>query len=202
MHAALRAVLGKHVQQKGSLVAPDRLRFDFSHTQAVAADELRKIEEMVNRAIRRNDPAQTRVMALDDAVAAGAMSLFGEKYESDVRVLSFGDFSMELCGGTHVERTGDIGLFKIISETGVAAGVRRIEALTGQAAYEWVVRLDQVMRDIAGVLRGSREDVGREGSRTGRALEASGKRGPAAQVETRHRAGRRRVGSGKGSRRR
>ncbi len=159
LHAALRAVLGKHVQQKGSLVAPDRLRFDFSHTQAVAADDLRKIEEMVNRAIRRNDPAQTRVMALDDAVAAGAMSLFGEKYESDVRVLSFGDFSMELCGGTHVERTGDIGLFKIIGETGVAAGVRRIEALTGQAAYEWVVRLDQVMRDIAGVLRGSREDV-------------------------------------------
>jgi alanyl-tRNA synthetase len=159
LHAALRAVLGKHVQQKGSLVAPDRLRFDFSHTQAVAADDLRKIEEMVNRAIRRNDPAQTRVMALDDAVAAGAMSLFGEKYESDVRVLSFGDFSMELCGGTHVERTGDIGLFKIIGETGVAAGVRRIEAVTGQAAYEWVVRLDQVMRDIAGVLRGSREDV-------------------------------------------
>jgi alanyl-tRNA synthetase len=159
LHAALRAVLGKHVQQKGSLVAPDRLRFDFSHTQAVAADDLRKIEDMVNRAIRRNDPAQTRVMALDDAVAAGAMSLFGEKYESDVRVLSFGDFSMELCGGTHVERTGDIGSFKIISETGVAAGIRRIEAVTGQAAYEWVVRLDQVVRDIAGVLRGSREDV-------------------------------------------
>jgi len=159
LHAALRAVLGKHVQQKGSLVAPDRLRFDFSHTQAVSPDELRKIEEMVNRAIRHNDPAQTRVMALDDAVASGAMSLFGEKYESDVRVLSFGDFSMELCGGTHVERTGDIGLFKIISETGVAAGVRRIEAVTGQAAYEWVVRLDQVVRDIAGVLRGSREDV-------------------------------------------
>ncbi len=159
LHAALRAVLGKHVQQKGSLVAPDRLRFDFSHTQAVAADDLRKIEETVNRAIRRNDPAQTRVMALDDAVAAGAMSLFGEKYESDVRVLSFGDFSMELCGGTHVERTGDIGLFKIISETGVAAGVRRIEAVTGQGAYEWVVRLDQVVRDIAGVVRGSREDV-------------------------------------------
>jgi alanyl-tRNA synthetase len=159
LHAALRAVLGKHVQQKGSLVAPDRLRFDFSHTQAVGADDLRKIEDMVNRAIRRNDPAQTRVMALDDAVAAGAMSLFGEKYESDVRVLSFGDFSMELCGGTHVERTGDIGLFKIISETGVAAGVRRIEAVTGQAAYEWVVRLDQVVRDIAGVLRGSREEV-------------------------------------------
>ena len=159
LHAALREVLGKHVQQKGSLVAPDRLRFDFSHTQALSADELRRIEELVNTAIRRNDPAETRVMALDEAVAAGAMSLFGEKYESDVRVLSIGDFSMELCGGTHVERSGDIGFFKIIGESGVAAGVRRIEAVTGQAAYEWVVRTDQVLRDIAGLLRGSREDV-------------------------------------------
>ncbi len=159
LHAALREVLGKHVQQKGSLVAPDRLRFDFSHTQALSADELRRIEERVNAAIRHNAPAETRVMALDEAVAAGAMSLFGEKYESDVRVLSIGDFSMELCGGTHVERAGDIGLFKIISESGVAAGVRRIEALTGQAAYEWVLRTDQVLRDIAGMLRGSREDV-------------------------------------------
>ena len=159
LHAALREVLGKHVQQKGSLVAPDRLRFDFSHTQALSADELRRIEELVNTAIRRNEPAETRVMALDEAVAAGAMSLFGEKYESDVRVLSIGDFSMELCGGTHVERSGDIGFFKIIGESGVAAGVRRIEAVTGQAAYEWVVRTDQVLRDIAGLLRGSREDV-------------------------------------------
>jgi alanyl-tRNA synthetase len=159
LHAALRAVLGKHVQQKGSLVAPDRLRFDFSHTQAVSADELRRIEELVNTAIRANAPAETRVMALDEAVAAGAMSLFGEKYESDVRVLSIGDFSMELCGGTHVERAGDIGLFKIMSESGVAAGVRRVEAVTGRAAYEWVVRTDQVLRDIAGMLRGSREDV-------------------------------------------
>jgi len=159
LHAALRAVLGKHVLQKGSLVAPDRLRFDFSHTQAVSAEELHRIEELVNTAIRANAAAETRVMALDEAVAAGAMSLFGEKYESDVRVLSIGDFSMELCGGTHVERAGDIGLFKIMSESGVAAGVRRIEALTGRAAYEWVVRTDQVLRDIAGMLRGSREDV-------------------------------------------
>jgi alanyl-tRNA synthetase len=135
------------------------LRFDFSHTQALSADELRRVEERVNAAIRHNAAAETRVMALDEAVAAGAMSLFGEKYESDVRVLSIGDFSMELCGGTHVERTGDIGLFKIISESGVAAGVRRVEALTGQAAYEWVLRTDQVLRDIAGMLRGSREDV-------------------------------------------
>jgi alanyl-tRNA synthetase len=159
LHAALREVLGKHVVQKGSLVAPDRLRFDFSHTQPVPPDELRRIEDVVNAAIRRNAPAETRVMALDEAVAAGAMSLFGEKYESDVRVLSMGDFSMELCGGTHVERTGDIGLFKIISESGVAAGVRRVEAVTGQAALEWVVRTDQVLRDVAAMVRGSREDV-------------------------------------------
>jgi alanyl-tRNA synthetase len=159
LHAALRQVLGKHVQQKGSLVAPDRLRFDFSHTQPASQDELRRIDELVNVAIRRNAPAETRVMALDEAVAAGAMSLFGEKYESDVRVLSFGDFSMELCGGTHVERTGDIGLFKIISESGVAAGVRRIEAVTGQGAFDWVLRTDQVLRDIATTVRGSREDV-------------------------------------------
>jgi alanyl-tRNA synthetase len=159
LHAALRQVLGKHVQQKGSLVAADRLRFDFSHTQGVLPDELQRVEEIVNREIRRNAPAETRVMGLDEAVAAGAMSLFGEKYANDVRVLSLGDFSMELCGGTHVKRTGDIGLFKIVGESGVAAGVRRIEAVTGQAAYLWVVRTDLVLRDVAGLLRGSREDV-------------------------------------------
>jgi alanyl-tRNA synthetase len=159
LHAALRKILGKHVEQKGSLVAADRLRFDFSHTQAVTPDELRQVEDLVNSEIRENAPAQTRVMALDQAKAAGAMSLFGEKYDSDVRVLSFGDFSMELCGGTHVERAGDIGLFKITGESGVAAGVRRLEALTGRGAYEWVVHTDQVLRDIAAMLRGSREDV-------------------------------------------
>jgi alanyl-tRNA synthetase len=159
LHAALREVLGRHVLQKGSLVAPDRLRFDFAHTQPVSTDELHRVEELVNAAIRRNAPAETRVMALDEAVAAGAMSLFGEKYENDVRVLSIGDFSMELCGGTHVERAGDIGFFKIISESGVAAGVRRVEAVTGQAAFDWVTRTDQVLRDIAAMLRGSREDV-------------------------------------------
>ena len=159
LHAALRQVLGKHVQQKGSLVAPDRLRFDFSHTQPVSPDELRRVEELVNAAIRDNAPVATRVMALDEAVAAGAMSLFGEKYDSDVRVLSIGDFSMELCGGTHVERAGDIGFFKIIGESGVAAGVRRVEAVTGQAAFEWVARTDQVLRDVAFMLRGSREDI-------------------------------------------
>ncbi len=159
LHAALRQLLGKHVQQKGSLVAADRLRFDFSHTQPVTAAELHAVEELVNFNIRRNAPAETRVMGLDEAVAAGAMSLFGEKYDKQVRVLSIGDFSMELCGGTHVKRAGDIGLFKIIGETGVAAGVRRIEAVTGRGAYDWVSRTDQVMRDIASLVRGSREDV-------------------------------------------
>jgi alanyl-tRNA synthetase len=159
VHAALRKVLGKHVEQKGSLVAADRLRFDFSHTQALSLEETGKVEALVNSAIRNNLPVETKVMALDEAVASGAMSLFGEKYESDVRVLSMGDFSMELCGGTHVQRTGDIGLFKILSESGVAAGVRRLEAVTGHAAYAWVVHTDQVLRDIAAVLRGSREDV-------------------------------------------
>jgi alanyl-tRNA synthetase len=159
LHAALRKVLGLHVEQKGSLVAADRLRFDFSHTQALLPEELRHVEELVNEAIRGNAPVETKVMALDDAVAAGAMSLFGEKYESDVRVLSIGDFSMELCGGTHVERAGDIGLLKILSESGVAAGVRRVEAVTGKTAFEWVVHTDQVLRDIAALLRGSREDV-------------------------------------------
>jgi alanyl-tRNA synthetase len=159
LHAALRKVLGLHVEQKGSLVAADRLRFDFSHTQALSAAEIRRVEELVNREIRGNTPVETKVMALDEAVAAGAMSLFGEKYESDVRVLTIGDFSMELCGGTHVERSGDIGLFKILSESGVAAGVRRVEAVTGQMAYEWVVHTEQVLRDVAAMLRGSREDV-------------------------------------------
>jgi alanyl-tRNA synthetase len=159
LHAALRKVLGPHVEQKGSLVAAEKLRFDFSHTQAMSPEEIRRVEELVNAAIRENAPAETRIMALDEAVAAGAMSLFGEKYESDVRVLSIGDFSMELCGGTHVERAGDIGLFKILSESGVAAGVRRVEAITGKTAHEWVLHTDQVMRDIAAMLRGSREDV-------------------------------------------
>jgi len=159
LHAALRQVLGKHVLQKGSLVAPDRLRFDFSHHQAVKPAELLRIEDLVNDQIRANAAAETRLMGFDEAVAAGAMALFGEKYEHEVRVLRLGEFSMELCGGTHVSRAGDIGLFKIIGESGVAAGVRRIEALTGRAAQEWVHKTDQTLRDLATLLRGSRDEV-------------------------------------------
>jgi alanyl-tRNA synthetase len=159
LHAALREVLGKHVQQKGSLVAPDRLRFDFSHGQGLTPGELLQVEQRVNAAIRSNAAAETRIMPFDEAVAAGAMALFGEKYDSDVRVLKIGEFSMELCGGTHVSRAGDIGLFKIIAESGVAAGVRRIEAVTGETAYEWVVRTEQRLREIAALVRGGRDDV-------------------------------------------
>ncbi|MGH7746520.1 MAG: alanine--tRNA ligase, partial [Candidatus Dormibacteria bacterium] len=159
LHAALRQVLGTHVQQKGSLVAPDRLRFDFAHFQPVAPEELRAIERAVNAQIRANAPAETRVMDYDGAVAQGAIALFGEKYDKDVRVLRLGDFSMELCGGTHVQRAGDIGLFKITAESGVAAGVRRIEALTGEAALDFVERNDALLKDVSNLVRGSREDV-------------------------------------------
>jgi alanyl-tRNA synthetase len=159
LHAALRKVLGTHVQQKGSLVAPDRLRFDFSHLQPVTPDELREIERLVNTEIRRNTAAQTELMDYESAVAAGAMALFGEKYDRNVRVLRIGDFSMELCGGTHVERAGDIGFFKITSESGVASGVRRIEAITGDAALDYVEKSDELLRDLSVLVRGSREEV-------------------------------------------
>ncbi len=159
LHAALRKVLGTHVTQKGSLVAPDRLRFDFSHYQALTPAELKEVERLVNAEIRANAPAETRLMGYDAAVASGAMALFGEKYDDEVRVLTIGDFSTELCGGTHVERAGDIGLFKIVSEGGIAAGVRRIEAVTGQAALDWVTGVDQVIRDVAALVKGAREDV-------------------------------------------
>src|SRR3569833_4440679 len=159
LHAALRKVLGTHVQQKGSLVAPDRLRFDFSHFEAITPAQLQEIERLVNGQIRLNSTAETKVMDYEGAVAAGATALFGEKYEKDVRVLRIGDFSMELCGGTHVARSGDIGFFKITSEGGVAAGVRRIEAITGEAAVEYVEQSDALLKDVAGLLRGSREDL-------------------------------------------
>jgi alanyl-tRNA synthetase len=159
LHAALRKVLGTHVQQKGSLVAPDRLRFDFSHFQPITADELRRIERMVNEEIRKNVAAETREMPYDAAVSEGAIALFGEKYEKDVRVLRMGDFSMELCGGTHVSRSGDIGIFKLVSEGGVAAGVRRIEAITAEGALEYVESTDQLVKELAGLVRGTRDDV-------------------------------------------
>jgi len=159
LHAALRQVLGTHVQQKGSLVAPDRLRFDFSHFQPVTPAELTTIERLVNAQIRANAPAQTAVMDYDQAVASGAMALFGEKYDKDVRVLRIGDFSVELCGGTHVGRAGDIGLFKIIGEGGVASGVRRIEAITGEKAIDYMEQHEALIREVAGQLRGAPDEV-------------------------------------------
>ncbi len=160
MHAALRKVLGTHVTQKGSLVAPDRLRFDFSTRSRSRSDELKEVEHLVNEEIRRNEPAETKEMGYEDAVAAGAMALFGEKYEKDVRVLRIGEFSMELCGGTHVQRAGDIGFFKIVSEGGVAAGVRRIEAVTGEGALDYVEQSETLLKEVAGLVRGSRDDLG------------------------------------------
>ncbi len=155
MHAALRRVLGEHVTQKGSLVAPDRLRFDFSHYEAVTAEQLQAIEDQVNDEIRRNVAAETNLMTYDDAIDSGAMALFGEKYGDKVRVLRLGDFSVELCGGTHVDRTGDIGLFKITSEGGVASGVRRIEAVTGKGALQWIDANLASLSHLAGQLKSS-----------------------------------------------
>ena len=159
LHAALRVVLGAHVQQKGSLVSADRLRFDFSHFQGVSPAELAQIEQWINLEVRTNGAAQTRVMPYEDAITAGAIGLFGEKYESEVRVLSIGERSTELCGGTHVTRTGDIGLFKLLAESGVASGVRRIEAVTGQGALDAVAADEQRLKKVAQLVRGTREDV-------------------------------------------
>jgi alanyl-tRNA synthetase len=153
MHAALRQVLGDHVMQKGSLVAPDKLRFDFSHYEGVTAEQLQVIEDIVNDEIRANHGAETNVMSYDDAMESGAMALFGEKYGDKVRVLRLGDFSVELCGGTHVERTGDIGVFKITSEGGVASGVRRIEGVSGKGALEWIDANQRTLNDVADLVR-------------------------------------------------
>jgi alanyl-tRNA synthetase len=159
MHAALRKVLGTHVTQKGSLVAPDRLRFDFSHYEAIKPEQLAEIERLVNAAVRANPPGETRLMNYDEAVASGAMALFGEKYGDKVRVLKFGDFSTELCGGTHVRRTGDIGLFKIVAESGIAAGIRRIEAVTGEPALERVAAEEATLERVAALLKAGRADL-------------------------------------------
>lgn len=153
LHAILRRELGEHVTQKGSLVEADKLRFDFSHFEGVTADQLAEVERMVNDHIRLNVPVQTREMGLDAAKEAGAMALFGEKYDSDVRVVSMGELSVELCGGTHVTNTGDIGLFKITSEAGIAAGVRRIEAVTGNYAVEAVQMQETKLAAAASVLK-------------------------------------------------
>ncbi len=159
MHAALRNVLGDHVAQKGSLVAPDRLRFDFSHYEAVTPVQLQQIEDLVNGEIRSNIPADTNLMSYDDAIASGAIALFGEKYGDKVRVLKLGDFSVELCGGTHVDRTGDIGVFKITHEGGVASGVRRIEAMTGAGALQWIDDNQRKLAGLAELLRSPPEEA-------------------------------------------
>ncbi|MBN1377946.1 MAG: alanine--tRNA ligase [Gammaproteobacteria bacterium] len=159
LHAALRNVLGKHVQQKGSSVDEHRLRFDFSHSAAMTRDELQQVEAMVNREILANQAAKATIMPMDEAKKSGAMALFGEKYGNEVRVLKLGDFSTELCGGTHVNRTGDIGLMKIISEAGVAAGVRRIEAITAKNALNWVSTNEALLDRLAGKVKGNREQL-------------------------------------------
>ncbi len=159
LHAALRQVLGDHVTQKGSLVKPDSLRFDFAHFEAMTTDELQQVEQLVNQQIRANNAVVTQLMNYDQAVEAGAMALFGEKYGDEVRVLSIGDFSTELCGGTHAQRAGDIGLFKIVMEGGTAAGVRRIEAMTGAGALNYIDETEKNLDQIAGLLRGTRDDA-------------------------------------------
>jgi alanyl-tRNA synthetase len=159
MHAALRQVLGEHVQQKGSLVAPDRLRFDFSHYEGVSPEQIAEIEDLVNAEIRANVAADTQLMSYDDAMQSGAMALFGEKYSDKVRVLRFGDFSVELCGGTHVDRTGDIGIFKITTEGGIASGVRRIEAVTGKGAMEWLDARQQSLERVAALLKSQPDEA-------------------------------------------
>ena len=158
MHAALRQVLGQHVEQKGSLVNEERLRFDFSHPEAVTAEQIAEVEVLVNSQIRANAAASARLMDMESAKAAGAMALFGEKYGDVVRVMQLG-FSTELCGGCHVERTGDIGLFKIVSEGGVAAGIRRIEAVTGANALAWLNEVNTRLSHVARLLKSSSAEV-------------------------------------------
>ncbi|WP_374279907.1 alanine--tRNA ligase [Novosphingobium sp.] len=165
LHAALRSRLGAHVTQKGSLVAADRLRFDFSHPAALSAEDIAAIEAEVNAEVRANDPVVTRLMSPDDAIEAGAMALFGEKYGDEVRVLSMGrsaagrNYSVELCGGTHVRALGDIGVFRIVSESAVSSGVRRIEALTGEGARQWLTAREDTLKGVASLLKTTPDDV-------------------------------------------
>ncbi|RVI30062.1 alanine--tRNA ligase, partial [Sinorhizobium meliloti] len=169
LHEALREVLGTHVAQKGSLVAPERLRFDVSHPKPMTAEELKIVEEMANEIIVQNTPVVTRLMSVDDAIAEGAMALFGEKYGDEVRVVSMGQglrgskagkpYSVELCGGTHVSATGDIGLVRVVSESAVGAGVRRVEALTGEAARAYLGEQDERVKTLAAALKVQPADV-------------------------------------------
>jgi alanyl-tRNA synthetase len=159
LHWALREVLGDHVKQRGSLVEPGRLRFDFTHFSSISDEELAKVEEMVNEKIRSNQRVNVKILSMDEAVEEGAIALFDEKYGDTVRMVEMGDFSKELCGGTHTSQTGDIGYFKIVSEGGIASGVRRIEALTGGAAVSHVKGLEDEVREIGRVLRGSQGEL-------------------------------------------
>ena len=171
LHAALQQVLGSHVQQKGSLVEPQRLRFDFSHNNVVTADQLENIEMLVNTRVRANDEVTTEIMPLDDAREQGAAALFGEKYDDDVRVVDMGGFSLELCGGTHVTRTGNIGLFRIVSESGIAAGVRRIEALAGDGALKYVLDQSASLTRVAQLFRTSPGQIEDKASQMQRRLK-------------------------------
>lgn len=159
LHAALRKVLGHHVVQKGSLVDANRTRFDFSHSGPLTSDEIREIERLVNEQIRHNWLVESSTMKYDDAIKRGAMALFGEKYSDVVRVIGMGEFSTELCGGTHVSQIGQIGFFKIIAESGVAAGIRRIEAVTGKAAVEYVQQREAQLQEIAHTLKANPQEV-------------------------------------------
>ncbi len=159
LHSALREVLGMHVQQKGSLVDATRTRFDFSHPQPMTAEQIIRVEALVNREIRHNVEVSARSMSYDDAIKAGAMALFGEKYGDEVRVIGMGEYSTELCGGTHVRRTGDIGVFKIVAESGVAAGIRRVEAVTGEGALEYIQQLDAQLADVAAQVKAPQHEV-------------------------------------------
>ncbi|MBI4293866.1 MAG: alanine--tRNA ligase [Betaproteobacteria bacterium] len=166
LHAALRQVLGNHVQQKGSLVDPQRTRFDFSHNEPMSEAQIREVEALVNREIRRNAEVSARIMKYDEAIRAGAMALFGEKYGDEVRVVGMGGFSTELCGGTHVKRTGDIGFFKIVSESGVAAGIRRVEAVTADGALAWVQAQEAMIAEAAQALKSRPTDLSQKIAQT------------------------------------